>query len=208
MPSNPHTCSFAAWDAAEWYLEHSAALPPSVSGSRPLPATPRFRLWDRAISSGCETRPFSLTVFEVPAENGYDFVVREVVWRWWLEMRKHATDQTAEPSEPTLVVRDGPVPASELNTLLAEAESFWVPAVWLQSVSTISSNQYPEGFEFFSLDQPPAVLRLQWSDGMPESWGPILEWWRRLHDFLRGCLAAATSTYHTIPPGRGSTEEV
>jgi hypothetical protein len=191
--------SFAKWRDAEWYLEHSAALSPCVSGSHPFHGLPSFRLWDGATGFAYQAEPASLTVFEIPKDVGYEFVVREVVWRQWVDLQDapEASDSVTK-DDPTLVVRDASVPTSEWVTLLTEAENFQVPIVWPQAECGITSDANTVGFEFFSSDQPPACLRLQWSESAPESWKPIIAWWQRVRIFLEDCLAKGAQ------PGRTS----
>jgi hypothetical protein len=88
------------------------------------------------------------------------------------------------------VVRDGDVPTGRLSELLEQAASFRVPVIWLDDILAVTTDVGAVGFEFFSEDQPPAVIRLQWSDVKPKSWEPVAEWFGRLWRFLESCLPA------------------
>jgi hypothetical protein len=94
--------------------------------------------------------------------------------------------------EPTFEVRDAPAPAAEFAALLKEATAFRVPVVWLgrEDRESVTTDVGARGFEFFSREQPPAVLRLQWSAEMPAEWLPITKWFENVRNFLVGCLAA------------------
>ena len=193
MRADSDAVSATSWSDAEWYLEHSIALAPSLSGERPFNGIPSFRLWNDTTGFGYQDEPISLTVFEIPTQSGFETVVREVVWKRWEDFQKiHAADDSAKKAEATLVVRDAPVPVSALAMLLTQAESFRVPIVWLQKTLGITSDAETMGFEFFSSDQPPAILRLTWSESVPDSWKPMIEWWQRVWTFLEECLAKAT----------------
>ncbi len=183
-------------DRAQWYLNHSAIVPPSVSQGKPFHNIPRLRLWDDAMDFGTEAEPTTLTVFELPSDGDERGpVVREAVWQRTRDLRRLqelvCQSTRAVWFEPTMAVRDAPVPAPELNALLHEAASLSVPVVWLDEAVGVTCDVGTRGFDFFSRDQPPAVLRLEWSQDKPATWGPIVEWFIRVRVFLEGCLAQA-----------------
>jgi hypothetical protein len=174
---------------AWWSLTHSAALPPSVSQGRAFPGIPRLRLWDDAMGFGCETEPTTWTIFELfKQDDEREPVVREAVWQRTDDLRRldAAVDRSRKvvSFKPTVVVRDAPVPASELAALLSEAMSFRLPVIWLDDMIAVTCDVGAVGFEFFSRDQPPAVLKLQWSWDKPAAWEPVAEWFAKLRGFL------------------------
>ena len=93
---------------------------------------------------------------------------------------------------PTVRVRDAAVPADRLAALLAEAARFRVPVMWFGDTESVTSDVGGRGFEFFSRDQPPAVVTLEWSFDTPAEWEPVLEWCGRLRRFLEGRLSETT----------------
>src|SRR5262249_5642667 len=107
-------------------------------------------------------------------------VVREAVWQRTADENRAdaAVDRfnNAVSFQPTIAVRDAPVPAAEFATLLTQALSFRLPVVWLDAMTAVTSSVGAVGFEFFSLDQPPAVLKLQWSCDTPPAWEPVVAW--------------------------------
>lgn len=190
-----------SWEAitalAWWHLDHSADLSPSVSRGKPFHGLPRLRLWDDAKAFGCETEPTTLTVYE-PFTDDYRRkpVVREAVWRRSSDLSrvhqevKRTNGPVAFP--PTIGVRDAAVPADRLAALLAEAARLRVPVTWFSATESVTSDVGARGFEFFSHDQPPAVVTLEWSYDTPAEWAPALEWCGRLRRFLEGCLSETT----------------
>jgi len=186
--------------ARAWHtLKHSFDLPPSASGGRPFHGIPRLCLWDDATGFRSDNpQPFTLSVFEIFGDNlSRHSVVREAVWQRHDDLEKlHRKVERKRKVifwEPTFVIRDGPVPAAEFRALLKEATAFRVPVVWLgpEDRESVTTDVGDLGFEFFSREQPPAVLRLQWSFEMPESWPPIVDWFEKMRNFLVGCLPAA-----------------
>jgi len=186
-----------ALTARAWHaLRHSSDLPPSVSGGRPFHGIPRLCLWHDAQGFHTDgSEPFTLTVFEIYGDNlSRHPVVRETVWRRHDDLmelqRKVKRLRKVAIIDPTFDVRDGPVPAAELAASLKEAAAFRVPIVWLrpEGRESVTTDIGAVGFEFFSREQPPAVLGLQWSYDMPESWRPITEWFERMRKFLVACL--------------------
>jgi hypothetical protein len=146
---------------------------------------------------GCGTEPTTLTVFELfTHEDKRVPVVREAVWQCSADLdRVHeAVEQfkKAVAFKPTVRVRDACVPAERLEAFLREASVFRVPVVWLDNDGSVTCDAGSQGFEFFSRDQPPAILRLEWSFDTPPEWKPVLEWYRRLCEFLENCFPGAT----------------
>src|SRR5262249_18436898 len=137
--------------------------------------------------------PTSWTVFELFTDtDAREPVVRKVVWNRHEDLRKlHDAVVQAKKVlslKPTFIVHDAEVPASELWDLLRQAESFHVPVVWLHDREFDITDAGSVGFEFFSRDRPPAKLRLEWSAGRIESWGPIVDWYNKIQEFLEACL--------------------
>jgi len=179
---------------AWWYLENSARLPPSVSRGRPFHGIPRLRLWDDAIGLFSEAGPTSWTVFELFTDtHAREPVVRRAIWKRTEDLRK-LHDEVQEANKvlslrPTISVRDVPVPEIELADFLSQAASFHVPIAWLDDDGMDITDVGSVGFEFLSRDQPPAVLRLQWSAGRPACWERIDQWYCKMRDFLEGSLS-------------------
>jgi hypothetical protein len=178
---------------AWWRLNHSGQLAPCVGQSKSFRESPRLRIWDDAMGFGCDREPMTLVVFETFAEAGEtDAIVREAVWERTADLRClcEGMEMSGGPVlfEPTVKVRDGDVPIAPFLGLLKEATSFRVPTVWLDDVEAVTTDVGAVGIDCFSGDQPPTVLRLQWSDGKPRIWGPIAEWFSRLRAFLVSCL--------------------
>jgi hypothetical protein len=184
--------SLAVWGmpGPSWYLEHSDTLAPPVFGDEVRNGPPTLRLWHDMASFSIHSEPTSLTIFEMPASWGEVVVVRKVEWHRSKDLQRDPT-QPARVVEPTLVVRDAPVPAAEWRVVLGQAASFSVPVIWLQERAHITTDSGTAGLDFFSRDDPPAVLKLQWSDGMPDSWKPVTQWWEFCLTFLEDCLAKA-----------------
>jgi hypothetical protein len=204
MGSFSHDPWYISWEAmnarAWWYLNHSSEILPSISRGRPFHGIPRLRYWDDAGSFECEADPTTLTLFELIADD-YDRepVVREAVWRRSTDLRRlhKAVGQSRKVTtfKPTIAVRDGTVPAEQLSSLLWKASTYQVPVVWPDQKNAVSTDVGAVGFEFFSRDQPPAVLRFQWSLDKPAVWEPIAEWSGQLRQFLESCLSAVAEDY-------------
>jgi hypothetical protein len=187
----------ASWESlhgrAWWYLNHSAELPPSVSGGRPFHDIPRLRLWDDAMGFQCGAEPTTFTVYELFADDHHrEPVVRKAVWQRTADLsRAHQeSTQSGRPVtfKPTFAVRDAPVPAEQFASLLEEAVGFRVPVVWFSDAESVTSDVGNQGFEFFGRDQPAAALKLEWSSVTPPDWDPVIRWYRRLRQFLERCL--------------------
>jgi hypothetical protein len=207
-PEDPWRVSWETIHARAWWsLNHSARLPPSVSRGKSFHGLPRLRLWDDALDFGRTAEPNTLTVFELFADgDGRVPVVREAVWNRSADLtRTHqAVRQSDSPVvfKPTISVRDAVVPAERLAALLQEASAFRVPVVWSGDVEAVTSDVGGRGLEFFSRDQPPAALRLEWSYDTPPEWEPVLEWCGRLRQFLEDCLPTTAG-----PAEQGGTAE-
>lgn len=62
--------------------------------------------------------------------------------------------------------------------------AFHVPCVWLEDTGAVTTNASIFGFDYLSREQPPAVLRLEWSDSVPPEWRPIVDRVDRMRKFL------------------------
>lgn len=181
---------------AWWCLNHTGEVSPLQFAGQPFREVPILRLWEDADGFCFRGQPTTLTVFELDDETHETFVVREAAWNQarnheQIERRPDPAWQAAIPQQPSITVRDAVVPAEEFWSLLWDARGFSVPVVWLDERLRITTDVGAVGFEFFSRDQPPAVLRLQWSNAPPPDWQPVVEWYTRLRDFLMRCLADA-----------------
>ena len=198
-----------SWDALDglaWRaLNFSCLHPPRLDGDRPYRCIPRLRLTEGPGGNSPEYNPLSLTVYNLYPYDGQALAVRETVWR-----RAADADRVEEAIErtrqavtlvPTVEVRDGSVPAEALSTLLHEASRFRLPVTWFSNTKSITSGSAGFGYEFFSEDDPPATLRLEWSWETPAEWKPVLEWIARLRKFLVGCLPDGISDPAAIREG-------
>ena len=52
------------------------------------------------------------------------------------------------------------VPADQLRTILRSGARLFIPLVWMDEMKAVTCDVGSVGFEFFSQDQPPAVLRM------------------------------------------------
>jgi hypothetical protein len=55
----------------------------------------------------------------------------------------------------------------------------------------VTSDVGSVGFDFFTLDQPPAKLSLEWSFDPPAEWRAALAFVAKLRAFLESCLGGA-----------------
>jgi hypothetical protein len=188
----------SSWDAlrfrARFYLEHSAQLPPSVSRGQLFHGIPRLRLWCEPGGLIENHDVTSLTVFELFTDDWTqrEPVVREVIWHTTIDLEKvrKALAQAGKlvTLPPSLSVRDAAIPAPQFHALLAEASQMRVPITWFQDSESVTSDASDFGFAFYSRNQPPAVLRLEWSFDVPPAWEPVVAWYWRMREFLEGCL--------------------
>lgn len=204
-PDDPWRVSWESLQArAWWYLNHSADLPPSVSFDGPFHGLPRLRLWDDAMSFGCEAEPTTLTVYELfTNDDRREPVVREAVWLRMADLNRAHDEakRTGRPAafRPTVRVQDAPVPAERWAAFLAEAGGFRVPLAWTNDTESVTSDIGERGFEFFSRDQPPASVKLAWSWDTPPEWKPVLDWHGRLWQFLESCLPRQSGSPDSTP---------
>jgi hypothetical protein len=184
------TLDMCAW----WLLEHSENLNPRLISDEGLRfGLQRLRLWDDAMGFGCEHQPFTLTVFH-PFHPEATPIVRKAVWQRTPDLRHLSTSLgedygRAVPFEPTITVQDAPLPAGDLERVLEKAMSLRLPLVWFDPTETVTDDVGSFGFEFCSLSQPQARLRLEWSFDIPADWQPVVDWATRVRDFLEGCLS-------------------
>jgi hypothetical protein len=174
-----------AWQS----LEDVRELPPSNAF---VGMFRRFKLWDNDRCFGCSGAPNSLTVFGSQLRDGRPPLVREVVWRSRIDGQRlrEMVEQGRQDLEfpPTLSVRDAEVPAERLNQFLDYGQKLKIPLVWPQTTQSVSADCSTEGFEFFSSENPPAILKLQWSSATPLAWDPVKDWLRGLRQFLEESL--------------------
>ena len=190
-----------SWDALEararTRLDGTGQVPPAVRNGQPFHGLPRLRLWTDSMVFGCDAEPVTLTVFELFTDTGMERapVVREAIWQ-----RTADGDRVRDavgPArntvflEPTVAVKFGRVPAEELARIVRQAAGFRVPVTWSDESESVSSGGYSAGVEFFNRNQPSASLRLTWSYGPPEEWGPVIDWYVAAWDDLRKCAATA-----------------
>jgi hypothetical protein len=197
MESTLHEPWRISWDAVDtraWaYLNRNGQIPESVRKGLPFHGYPRLRLWSDPGGVGCEVEPTTLSVFELFTQtNERAPVVREAVWQRTADLHRVQAaieeSMTAVMLAPTVGERYAAVPRQQLSSLLREACAFHVPVAWPNVRESVSSGAGSVGFEFFSRDQPPASLRLEWSFETPAAWQPVIDWYERLRQFLEGCL--------------------
>lgn len=179
---------WSALEAHAWnFLENSELIDPSLleeNGDRI--GAPRIRFWDNNL----KVRPTSWTLFEPPGQ--VVWIVREAIWEEAKDshnlmevVRSHTSNQTLAPS---FQIRDAWVPGKELITLLKEANTFSIPLLCRKPRESGGRDGRSRGLDFQSPDDPPALVRLQWSDTTPEEWHPVLHWLERMKSFLAKCL--------------------
>ncbi|MBN9524385.1 hypothetical protein J0H58_38705 [bacterium] len=182
-------------------LNRDGPPPPAVSGGRLHHGQPRLRLWSDPHGVGGEVEPTTLTVFELRTEaRQREPVVRQSVWQRSADLDRvyQAVEQTegVVSAEPAVAERWASVPREQLSALLREAVELRVRVAWPDRRDSVSSGASGTGFEFFSRNQPPASLRLEWWDDTPPEWQPVIDWHGRVWRLLAGCL----------PGGQGHTE--
>lgn len=180
------------WSALETHawslLENSELIDPTLleeDGERV--GTPRVRIQD----SNLGVRPTSWTLFE-PPERQVVWIVREALWE---ESRDNhdvrelvRQSRSAQAPAPTLHVRDAWVPSKPLMKYFKEANTFALPLLCRKKREATSGQTRLRTLDFLSPDDPPAQIRLQWSDRTPPEWQPVAEWLDRLKGFLMRCL--------------------
>jgi hypothetical protein len=196
MPDRtPWTESWEIMNARAWgLLKNSAELRPSlvVNGSLSY-GHPRLRIWDDAMGFGCDYEPTSFTVFD-PQDEAKQPLVRQAVWQRTRDLQRlyDLVEEKKKPVtfHPTFTVKDAEVPAGKFNEFLNSGARFRVPVVWLDPMVAVTCDVGSVGVEFFSLDQPPAIISLQWAFDKPADWEPVVDWTSQLRKFLELCLAA------------------
>lgn len=189
---------------AWWFLKNSEQLPPHLGDNPLFQGNARLRIWDNRDSVPMDWPPMSLTVYEVLMnDEELRFVLREAIWQCKNDIHRilgFVEDHEGNPSftgapvldplqvEPTIIVRDSSVREMELHGLLKEAASFRLPVVWLEKQKCASSGLREVGFEYYSADGPPAVLRFQWSHEIPNGWASFVAWFEKLRQFLLSSL--------------------
>ncbi|HYV39292.1 MAG TPA: hypothetical protein VE988_26625 [Gemmataceae bacterium] len=193
----PWNLSWEVMMARAWrMLENSADIQPSlvVDGFMTY-RHPRLRLWDDAMGFGCESEPTSFTVFNPLHDAKKRPLVRQAVWHRTEDLRRlHALVEKSNKQasfQPAITVRDAEISAGQFDALLNAGAKLRVSIAWLDAMKAVTCDVGSVGFEFFSLDQPPAVIQLQWAWDKPEEWQPVVEWVKQLRTFLEKCLANA-----------------
>ena len=173
---------------AWWQLEHVANLHPRIPG----PGIPRVRFWDSPGFS--ESEPMTLTAFEpVLAKADESVSVREVTWQSRIDTTAFYRAQNAshecDQLQPTISVRDATVPLDEFRRFLKSGEGIRVPLLTFADNLSVTTDAGSAGFDFYTTDQPPAVIRLEWSFEIPDELKPAVEWAGRFRDFLNQFFA-------------------
>lgn len=158
-------------------LRHSSTLLPSIPRSAAYPSQPRICLWDNA-AGWSEIDPTSWTVF-APYEIEPYLVLRRATWLRSADFdtftHKHSkADVTSSDSTPTFELYDSIIAAKDYLAVVESLTSFVVPIVTLNGRSLDVDDADSYGFEYYSDDQPAARVSLQWSDGYPASWDPVI----------------------------------
>jgi hypothetical protein len=180
-------------NARAWgLLKNSAEIQPTLVVNGLLSyGHPRLRLWDDAMGFGCNYEPTSFTVFD-PQGEAKQLLVRQAVWqrRGDLQRLHDLVEEKKNPVifHPTFTVKDAEVPVSKFNELLNSGARFRVPVVWLDQMVAVTCDSGSVGVEFFSLDQPPAMISLQWAVDKPAAWEPVVDWTNQVRRFLQLCL--------------------
>jgi hypothetical protein len=194
---DPWRVSWDALAARAWAaLNRYGPIPPAVLRGRSSRRFPRVRLTDDPGGYGPGSDPRTLTVFELyTAADEREPVVREAVWHRDADNeRVRAAVGRAGPAfvRPTVAERYAEVPREWLSAILRDGCALRVGVAWpSRAVSMVSGDCGTAGYEFFTRDDPPAVLRLAWSFRPPYEWDVVAEWYARLRGFLDRCLAGA-----------------
>lgn len=193
---DPWRVSWDAMTARAWAaLNRYGPLPDAVLRGRSFRNYPRVRLTDDPGGFGAEADPRTLTVFELYTPAGdREPVVRETVWHQdadQIRLREAVDRDGAVFLRPSVGERYAGVPREELSALLREGCGFKVPVAWPNRSESVTSGACGStAYEFFTRDQPAAVLRMEWAFDPPAAWEPVIEWYVRLHRFLAGCIDA------------------
>ena len=196
-PDSPWRVSWDALEARAWSsLNRYGPIPPAVLQGMSFRHYPRLRL--TSDPDGSEAEPTTLTVFELFTGTGdRSPVVRESVWRQSVDrdrVRAAVEQSGAVFLRPTVEERHSPVPREWLSYFLRDACAFRVPVAWPGTGASMTSGSCPRyRYEFFTRDQPPTVLRLEWWMQAPWEWQQIGEWYWRLRGFLVKCLDESES---------------
>lgn len=182
---------------AWWLLERSNEIEPQIppGGCKPFPLV---RIWDDEV--GCTLAdPLSLTVFrpwsEVGGRDERLCLVREATWR-----RRADIDDVYTASrdsgktqfrEPRFSIRDAPVPEEPMHEYLSNLSACIIPAISIPDRETDVTDVGSMGFEYTSDDEPPTIIRYQWSCGLPHEWRPLINHVIELKEFLLNCLDEA-----------------
>src|SRR5262245_31966754 len=164
---------------------------------------PRVRFWDNAASFGCQYEPMTLTIYEVyMSDESTKYVLRQAVWQRTNDLIQKLLKDVEEPlcGDPTIHICDCEIPVLELRSLMKQAAALHVPVVCLEKHKSTANNTAAAGFEYYSADGPPAVLRLQWSYEIPSAWKPVMEWLQKLRTFLDSCIPEEGRRHQLIEP--------
>ena len=196
LPTSPER--FAVWhnharikSAYAWFLlNHSWLISPSIPSDN-IRKNPRIKIWDDA-RGWMNKGPYTLTVF-----CGYDELIycRHAIWqdkktdeimRQFVEFINGSGE--LQTSDPIIEVGDSQVPYTQFYDYLRKIAACTIPAISLQDPreSSVSTDVGSMGFEYFSLNQPPAAIKYQWADTTPREWEPILNIVNELREFLMG----------------------
>src|SRR6266851_4800350 len=166
-----------AWTLMAWsLLDQSDNIEPPLKESNGLRlGLPWMRIWDDAMSFGCPHEPFTLTVFQSFTSENKSFL-RKAMWQRALDLRRlwdpPEDRDMPERFEPTLTVADAKIPRKKLEAVLDSGRHLSLPITKLTYDESITSDVGSMGFEFFTLNQPQARVRLEWSAYPPKEWEP------------------------------------
>jgi hypothetical protein len=178
---------------AWWYLNNSRELLPISGEAKKLHGAVCLKLWDNALGFGSENEPTTLTVYELfDNSNGKSLLVRQATWHsrddlpaiWELVQKSNARVMYT----PTISYRDAVLNSEHYLQLMKDAANFSIPFVWSQDEECCTTDVASRGFEYYSRDFPPAVLRLEWSVDTPSEWNPITAWVDQVENLLLNAL--------------------
>jgi hypothetical protein len=149
-----------------------------------------MRIWHDPMGVGCLEEPSTLTVFHDFSEK--QPIVRKAIWQSSSDLKRlwDPPDDRDMPNiiQPTFTVTDAALSAKKLQAILDSARDLSVPIIRLTYSDSVASDVGSMGFEFFTLNQPKAIVSLEWSWDSPKEWAPAIEFAGRLQHFLESCL--------------------
>jgi hypothetical protein len=189
--STPDDAWHAAWGmihARAWSkLRHSYDL-------EPRRGYPWLQLWSTA--TGFDTRdvPSEPELFSVLRPSSCEPVVRRALWRRThdLQRLRLTVERNGRPAtfEPAVDIEEASLETNVFEGAIAELRQMSIPLAWFVDDPSVTCDASAVGFAYADPDHdPPAVLRLEWSHGMPRAWEPLRDWWHKVDELLSAKFA-------------------